>query len=666
MRLWPFKSKKTYSGGVELRPSFGQGPWTPFYQNFIARKVDPILMEVMRESIPVVDVAINRLVSLDGHIEIKGDSDKLVDEITDWVDNVPVNGLSSGLQKFHQNFTDEAHEQGFAIGEAVPDKKRSGIIELRVADSKSIKFKRNATSYDILQRSDDDHEFRPLKPGNLMYFSIHNENMNPYGIPLMRSCEFVTQILHTIQNSIKNSWERFGDPSFSVVYKTSKKDGANHNERRIQISKELDEAMRAKKDGKSVDFVRAIDKDSDITIQVIGADGQILEMEVPARHVLEQIIAKTGLPAWMLGMHWSTTERLSNAELEMLMADMEVRRRPKLSIFKNLIATELRMRGRTWKKGDWWIEWAGVNMRDAVAQAQARFLNAQADMYYLQNAGAAGIQIDISDLALGKCHCGKTKDAVVDVRKTAGSCAHGTKETGRAEPWPELDDIETRYAERLKKDWHDLYERVRLILGFDIPGKTAEAAGFVFSPEQMAMIRSALESFIKGYDPALSDSPIVTFYREAMSAGVIRAAGGETPKLNLAKNTEIYDTLKSDGFNLVKNNATKAIQDKIIAEMQAHSLAGSNPLEVAGRLKKLFDDKNSDWERLARSEMAMSAEKAKKAEWKEWGIEKLEFFPAPDACPICRALAGEYEIDDCPVPVADTHPNCRCATRPGN
>jgi hypothetical protein len=100
MRLWPFKSKKTYSGGVELRPSFGQGPWTPFYQNFIARKVDPILMEVMRESIPVVDVAINRLVSLDGHIEIKGDSDKLVDEITDWVDNVPVNGLSSGLQKF--------------------------------------------------------------------------------------------------------------------------------------------------------------------------------------------------------------------------------------------------------------------------------------------------------------------------------------------------------------------------------------------------------------------------------------------------------------------------------------------------------------------------------------------------------------------------------------
>lgn len=59
-----------------------------------------------------------------------------------------------------------------------------------------------------------------------------------------------------------------------------------------------------------------------------------------------------------------------------------------------------------------------------------------------------------------------------------------------------------------------------------------------------------------------------------------------------------------------------------------------------------------------------SNEKTKRSQWKEWGITKLEFFPAPDACPMCLALAGEYDIDDCPVPVVDTHPNCRCATRP--
>ncbi len=58
--------------------------------------------------------------------------------------------------------------------------------------------------------------------------------------------------------------------------------------------------------------------------------------------------------------------------------------------------------------------------------------------------------------------------------------------------------------------------------------------------------------------------------------------------------------------------------------------------------------------------MSMAAERARLDEWKERGIKKLEFSPAPDACPICMSLAGDYDIDKCPLPVADTHPRCRC------
>jgi SPP1 gp7 family putative phage head morphogenesis protein len=100
--------------------------------------------------------------------------------------------------------------------------------------------------------------------------------------------------------------------------------------------------------------------------------------------------------------------------------------------------------------------------------------------------------------------------------------------------------------------------------------------------------------------------------------------------------------------------------------MEGHAIAGSNPRTVAARLRKLFDDANADWERLARSEIAMAGEKAKKEEWKAEEVEELEFVPNPDACPICLALAGTYPIDDCPVPVEDTHPNCRCATMPSD
>ncbi len=97
--------------------------------------------------------------------------------------------------------------------------------------------------------------------------------------------------------------------------------------------------------------------------------------------------------------------------------------------------------------------------------------------------------------------------------------------------------------------------------------------------------------------------------------------------------------------------------------MEAYDIAGSNPVEVARRLEKLFGDQNGDWERLARSEMSMSAERAKGEEWMAQGIEKMGFSPAPDACPICVSLKGDYPIKECPLPVADTHPRCRCARR---
>ncbi|MBI9075895.1 MAG: hypothetical protein JEZ02_10820 [Desulfatibacillum sp.] len=64
---------------------------------------------------------------------------------------------------------------------------------------------------------------------------------------------------------------------------------------------------------------------------------------------------------------------------------------------------------------------------------------------------------------------------------------------------------------------------------------------------------------------------------------------------------------------------------------------------MAQRLGKLFRDANANWKRLARSEMSMAADVAKTAEWKARGITRLEFRPNADACPICKALAGEYD-----------------------
>jgi len=675
----PARAARTSQSDWELRPRDGQGPYTAYFSNYIARKVEPSFYEFLREAIPIIDGAINRLVVLDGHLEVVGDNEALVEEIQEWVYNVQVNDIQKGLQAFHQNFTNEAFEQGFALGEFVTNSDRTDIVGLRVGDSKYIRFKRSQTGLDMYQRADNDPDWRLLDPNNLLYFSIGNENQNPYGVPLMRSCEFVAKILATMHNSLLNVWERFGDPSFSIVYKTSRRDGNELDKRRNTIREEFDQSIRAKREGKSADFIRAIDKDSDIQIAVIGADGQILELEVPARHVVEQIIAKTGLPPWSLGLQWSTTERLADNQAELLLADISTRQAAKLPHFYNLIRTLLLLRGRTWKKGDWKLEWAQVNLRDVLKQAQARFMNAQADMYYSQMAGNT-IEVTSKPTVPAKSSKspsplrGEGRDEGDYPHKRAHACHEGCKEANRPTPWPELDKIEEEYEARLQSDFSSLKDRIFTILKLSTLSGQQQAKDdaptidtFTFTDEQRAAIMKALREAIGIYDPTDPNSPVRWYYAQSYSLGLIQAAkliGKERPILDIIKNAEIYDNLCAEGFTLMKNNATKLIVNRIMPEMEAQMLSGMNPRHVATRLESLFGSQNSDWERLARTEMTMSAESAKLDEWTQWGVKRVEFVPAPDACSICLALAGEYDIDKCPIPGRDTHPRDRCSLRP--
>ena len=65
----------------------------------------------------------------------------------------------------------------------------------------------------------------------------------------------------------------------------------------------------------------------DVSIKAIGADSQILDSEIPVRQMLEQIVAKTGIPPFMLGLSWSSTERMSSQQADLLTSELEAYRR---------------------------------------------------------------------------------------------------------------------------------------------------------------------------------------------------------------------------------------------------------------------------------------------------------------------------------------------------
>ncbi|MDP2167971.1 MAG: minor capsid protein [Thermodesulfovibrionales bacterium] len=705
MKILGFEIKKAaaeVSSGAQITAINPQGPMTSVFQDYVRRKVSGDFYEKLREGIPIIDAAIRRLISLNGTIKIIGDNAPIVRELEDFCLDVPVNDTQKGIHAFLENASNETFEQGFCMAEFVATKDLKDIECLRVADSKNIVFRRNKdgkaepwyrypssfqSSYSMPSKvieqiltaqygqtlSIGGIDEVKLNPENKLYFSINNENSDPYGVSMMRSMEFVSQILVTLQNSMKNVGERFGDPSFHMHIKT-KAGSPDALKALIDATKiDLTAVVATKRAGGSADMVTAGSLDGDVAIKIIGHDGQVMSYDIPLRHVLEQIVSKTNLPAWMLGIYWSTTERMATLEVESALQDAKIRQLMMFPEFIRLFSSFLKLRGRKWsrvttsldKPGDWGIIFETPNLRDLVAQAQARFLNAQADMMGSAPPAQTNITLGSASAEIR----GMKFPLLLPVQKSA------QKETQRPIQWPELDKVEADYEAELKFDWEDLKGRVLTILKLndrnplgkgqkeDIPS----IESFIFSEEQRAAVLKSLENYIGEYDWRDANSAVRWYYGQSYSLGLIQAAhllGKDRPILDIIKNREVYEELCKSGFEFVKDNATKAIVGKIIPEMEAQMLAGSNPRHVASRLEKLFTDQNADWERLARTEMTMAAEAAKKDEWKAWDVKKQGFRPAPDACPLCASLSGDYPIDDCPVPARDTHPRCRCTTVP--
>jgi hypothetical protein len=395
----------------QLRDGASLGPWSGIAQWFVPRQVNPSLYEAMREAIPAIDGSINRLVTMDGIIAVEGENDAIVQEVDEWMRNVRVNDLQVGFQSFKDGIGNETYEQGFALGEYVADAAGKDIVQLRVADSKGVQFRREGSALQcfyqpptertargdgtdrveqILRRSLGGMTvgdviglgYRPVNLASCVYQSIHNEADNPYGTSIMRGMEFVARILLAIENATEQTWNRLGDPPLQVTYKTKNRTikQADLDKRQAAIAENVAKVMQGKRGGNSAEFVMAVGADDEIEIKVIGAQDKIIEIEAPARHVLEQIVAKTGLPSWMLGYHWSTAERLAESQGIIVLQESNTRWARSAPGYEHVVAAMLRLRGRTWKPGDWRMVQRLPNLADELKRAQAEFLRAQTAM----------------------------------------------------------------------------------------------------------------------------------------------------------------------------------------------------------------------------------------------------------------------------------------------
>lgn len=366
-----FTKKQTASPVAEVQTSSGRGIMNSFESFSPVSSANIRLYRELRNSVPIIDAAIEKLVRLVCAFEITCNDKAAEKEMINFFRSVPVNGTSRGIEAFVSTYFDELLTCGTAVGEIIPTVSGSfGALYNACLDD--VAFARKDNGFDIEISLAGAGNKKPPRPDLLMMSSLNPATGKIEGTSMLQGLPFVSSILLKIYNTVGTNFDRVGNVRYAVTYKPANDamDKAYAKDRAVQIAQEWSKAMNS--NGTVHDFVAV----GDVEIKAIGADNQILDSEIPVRQMLEQIVAKTGLPPFMLGLAWSSTERMSAQQADILTSELEHYRGILEPVILKITNTFLRMKGYTAEAE---VVWRDICLQDVVEEAKARLYNAQAE-----------------------------------------------------------------------------------------------------------------------------------------------------------------------------------------------------------------------------------------------------------------------------------------------
>ena len=343
------------------------------------------LYRAVREAVPVVDAAIYKLIRMTGGVRATCQDAAAQRQLQTFLRTVPTGRGQQGINAFLDCYLDSLLVCGRAIGEIVPARGGRDIAALLCGRADCIDIREGSQPLEFcICGPDETGRMVPLPFQNLLLFTpFHPEAEHPYGVSLMRSLPFLTDILMKIYHTVGVNWERCGNVRFAVTCR----DGGNGQaaERSRMLASEWSQAMQETKQGSVRDFVAV----GDVDIRVIGGDAPILDSEVPVRQILEQVVAKTGIPPFMLGLSWSSTERMSAQQADLLTTEITAIRRALTPTVERICRLWLRMHGFTC---GYEVVWDDINLQDEVEEAKAQLYLEQARKLRIENDAAEGIR----------------------------------------------------------------------------------------------------------------------------------------------------------------------------------------------------------------------------------------------------------------------------------
>ena len=337
------------------------------------------LYRQLREAIPVLDAAVGKLVRLSGGFSVKCANGIAQARLEQFLQTVPTGHGQMGIDSFLSGYLDSLLTVGRAVGEVVMGGgKVHGVCWGDVTKLQAVE-----NGMEVELWGPDEHGMmRPLPYQQLLLFTTLNpEPDHPYGVSLFRGMPFLADVLLKIYATVGSNWERAGNVRYSVICKdTENMDPLQLAERGKQMATEWSRAMEDGKNGTVRDFVAV----GDVQIKVIGGEAPILDSQVPVRQIMEQLVAKTGIPPFLLGLSWSSTERMSAQQSDILTSELWALRKTVEPALRKICKLYLATEGLDDRVQ---IQWNDISLQDMTQEAQAELYKAQAEKYRAEAKG---------------------------------------------------------------------------------------------------------------------------------------------------------------------------------------------------------------------------------------------------------------------------------------
>lgn len=368
---------KSSASSAPMQPVLMQTvrPEPSLRHRFAIDPTEKALYEGLRHQVPILDAAITKIVRLTGGYRITCKNQAVQKLLDSFSENVPVGLTGLSLPAFTDCFLDNLLTYGSAVGELLIDRETMQVAGLANGSLTGLEVRagRSPLKPEFIRHRGEEQLKLPF-PELIVYSALNPPPGSPYGRSLLAGLPALSGILLRIYECIGQNYDRAGNVRYAVTYKP----GADGTERAFaaehakQIAREWSDGMAAARCGEIRDFVAV----GDVDIKVIGAENQLFDTNIPVRQLLEQLVSKLSIPPFLLGLSWSSTERMSSQQADILTSELEY--------FRRLLTPVIRRIARLYLEIQYGIdepvavEWDNINLQDEVELAEARLKNAQA------------------------------------------------------------------------------------------------------------------------------------------------------------------------------------------------------------------------------------------------------------------------------------------------